>query len=69
MSQHLKVLKEAGLVVGRIDGQRSYYCLDVEVLRELSADLAALFAELAGTRPRLSLAPARDGADHAADLS
>ena len=25
---HLKILKEAGLVVGTIDGPRSCYCLD-----------------------------------------
>ena len=28
VSQHLKILKEAGLVVGTIDGPRSCYCLD-----------------------------------------
>ena len=28
VSQHLKILKEAGLLVGTIDGPRSCYCLD-----------------------------------------
>lgn len=28
VSQHLKVLKQAGLVRGTIDGRRSCYCLD-----------------------------------------
>ena len=28
VSQHLKVLKEAGLIRGRIDGGNSCYCLD-----------------------------------------
>jgi DNA-binding transcriptional ArsR family regulator len=28
VSQHLKILKEAGLVRGRIDGRNSCYCLD-----------------------------------------
>ena len=28
VSQHLKVLKEAGLIRGRIDGKNSCYCLD-----------------------------------------
>jgi ArsR family transcriptional regulator len=32
VSQHLKVLKEAGLLRGRIDGPRSCYCLDQDVL-------------------------------------
>ncbi len=28
VSQHLKILKEAGLLLGTIDGPRSCYCLD-----------------------------------------
>jgi ArsR family transcriptional regulator len=38
VSQHLKVLKEAGLITGEVDGPRSCYCLDaraVEALRDL----------------------------------
>ncbi len=34
VSQHLKVLKDAGLVVGTIDGPRTCYCLDREALAE-----------------------------------
>ncbi len=34
VSQHLKVLKEAGLIKGAIDGPRTCYCLDREVLSE-----------------------------------
>ncbi len=30
VSQHLKALKEAGLVKGEVEGVRSCYCLDVE---------------------------------------
>lgn len=32
VSQHLKHLKSAGLVVGEVDGPRICYCLDSEVL-------------------------------------
>ncbi len=32
VSQHLKILKEAGLLVGTIDGKRSCYCLDGQAL-------------------------------------
>ena len=32
VSQHLKILKEAGLLVGTIDGPRSCYCLDGQAL-------------------------------------
>ncbi len=43
VSQHLKVLKEAGLVRGTLEGPRTCYCLD----RERLARLAALAAGLA----------------------
>jgi DNA-binding transcriptional ArsR family regulator len=46
VSQHLKVLKEAGLLQGTIDGPRSCYCLNpaalVEVRRALDARLARI---------------------------
>jgi ArsR family transcriptional regulator, arsenate/arsenite/antimonite-responsive transcriptional repressor len=35
VSQHLKVLKEAGLIRGRIDGKNSCYCLDPHRIAEL----------------------------------
>ncbi len=35
VSQHLKVLKEAGLIVGEIDGLRTCYCASRERLAEL----------------------------------
>lgn len=43
VSQHLKVLKEAGLVLGRIDGPRSCYCIDADTLAGLRTDLDRLF--------------------------
>jgi DNA-binding transcriptional ArsR family regulator len=46
VSQHLKVLKEAGLIRGRIDGKNSCYCLDPGGLGELRAALDALLDEL-----------------------
>jgi DNA-binding transcriptional ArsR family regulator len=33
VSQHLKILKEAGLIQGSIDGPRTCYCLDHDVLQ------------------------------------
>jgi DNA-binding transcriptional ArsR family regulator len=42
VSQHIKALKEAGLVRGETDGQRTCYCLDsagLERLKSLIADL------------------------------
>ena len=42
VSQHLKVLKDAGLVVGTIDGPRTCYCLDRDALAEFKALSGAL---------------------------
>jgi ArsR family transcriptional regulator, arsenate/arsenite/antimonite-responsive transcriptional repressor len=36
VSQHLKVLKEAGLIRGEIDGPRVCYCIEPRTLRRLS---------------------------------
>lgn len=35
VSQHLKVLKDAGLIQGTIDGPRVCYCIDPDGLRRL----------------------------------
>ena len=34
VSQHLKILKESGLVQGTIEGPRTCYCLNRQVLKE-----------------------------------
>lgn len=47
VSQHLKVLKEAGLITGTIEGPRSCYCLDRAVVAGLAAALAPLLGEWA----------------------
>ncbi|MCX7618643.1 helix-turn-helix transcriptional regulator [Tepidiforma sp.] len=36
VSQHLKVLKEAGIVRGEVEGPGACYCLDPEVIRWLA---------------------------------
>ncbi|MEM6647599.1 MAG: metalloregulator ArsR/SmtB family transcription factor [Bacteroidota bacterium] len=46
VSQHLKALKQAGFVQGRIDGPRSCYCLNPATLAEAQRALAVLFAGL-----------------------
>jgi DNA-binding transcriptional ArsR family regulator len=38
-SQHLKVLKDAGLVQGRVDGRRRLYRVDLEGLERLRGEL------------------------------
>jgi ArsR family transcriptional regulator len=42
VSQHLKVLKEAGLVRGEIDGPRICYCVEPRALRRLKALVGSL---------------------------
>jgi ArsR family transcriptional regulator len=46
VSQHLKILKDAGLVQGTIEGPRSCYCLDATVLKQVRQALDARFAHL-----------------------
>ncbi len=42
VSQHLKVLKEAGLIRGDIDGPRVCYCIEPKALRRLKALVGSL---------------------------
>ena len=42
VSQHLKVLKDAGLVKGEIDGPRVCYCVEPRTLRRLKALVGSL---------------------------
>lgn len=42
VSQHLKVLKEAGLVRGEVDGPRVDYCVEPRTLRRLKALIGGL---------------------------
>ena len=46
VSQHLKVLREAGLVTGTPDGPRSCYCLDTAGLADVADAFGALFGQL-----------------------
>ncbi len=42
VSQHLKVLKEAGLIRGEIDGPRVGYCVEPRAMRRLKALVGGL---------------------------
>jgi ArsR family transcriptional regulator len=42
VSQHLKQLKQAGLIRGQIDGPRTCYCLEPRTLRRLRALIGSL---------------------------
>lgn len=46
VSQHLKALKHAGIIKGTIDGVRTCYCLNPEVVDELTVLLQTLVHDL-----------------------
>ena len=50
ISQHLKVLKEAGLIQGEVDGPRSCYCVNPKTLRRLSDLFHGLLSEMPDTK-------------------
>ena len=46
ISQHLKALKTSGLIIGKVKGVRTCYCLNPEGIRELQSMLSELSTEL-----------------------
>jgi len=42
VSQHLKILKEAGLIMGEVDGPKTCYCIDRKKLTSVCEAFAAL---------------------------
>jgi ArsR family transcriptional regulator len=58
VSEHLRILREAGLVRGENGGKRPCYCLDHEAVRQLGVDfdrlLAAIGREKNGAHARRS---------------
>ena len=46
VSQHLKILKDAGLISGEIDGQKSCYCINGKAIRDLRKKFESLFGSL-----------------------
>ena len=42
VSEHLRILREAGLVVGEIEGPRTRYCVNVAGIAALHAGIATL---------------------------
>jgi ArsR family transcriptional regulator, arsenate/arsenite/antimonite-responsive transcriptional repressor len=46
VSQHLKELKNAGLIDGSIDGPRSCYCINWKAFEKFNTEFESLFAKL-----------------------
>ena len=49
VSQHLKALKNAGLIKGEVEGVKTCYCLNPDGIRELQSVLTELSAQLVRT--------------------
>lgn len=50
VSQHLKELKEAGLIQGEVEGPKSCYCIDWKNLQAAHEALTGLFTDWAKSR-------------------
>ncbi len=46
VSQHLKELKNAGLIKGTIDGPKSCYCINWEAFEKVNGEFTFLFSSL-----------------------
>ena len=46
VSQHLKELKNAGLIDGTIDGPRSCYCINWKAFEKFNGEFGSLFVKL-----------------------
>lgn len=46
VSQHLKELKNAGLIKGTVEGPKSCYCIDREAFEQLNQEFNSLFQTL-----------------------
>ncbi|MBP6591263.1 MAG: winged helix-turn-helix transcriptional regulator [Chitinophagaceae bacterium] len=46
VSQHLKELKEAGLINGSVDGPRSCYCINWKAFDKFNQEFSFLFSKL-----------------------
>jgi ArsR family transcriptional regulator, arsenate/arsenite/antimonite-responsive transcriptional repressor len=46
VSQHLKELKNAGLISGSVDGPRSCYCINWKAFEKFTGELSFLFQNL-----------------------
>jgi DNA-binding transcriptional ArsR family regulator len=55
VSQHLKVLREAGLIRGEIDGPATCYCVDPEGVRWLKDRIESWLPGCCGEIPDLTL--------------
>ncbi|MDX2195690.1 MAG: metalloregulator ArsR/SmtB family transcription factor [Cytophagales bacterium] len=49
VSQHLRELKDAGIIKGDIEGQKVCYCINTEVWQQIQEDINVLFSSYNNT--------------------
>jgi ArsR family transcriptional regulator len=59
VSEHLRVLCEAGLVRGETEGRRACYCLDRAAVRRLAVDFDRLLAAIGRDKDHVKVPAAR----------
>lgn len=57
VSQHLQILREAGIIRGESEGRKSCYCIDGEMIAALGAASSHLLSDLAMMAERCRPAP------------
>ena len=67
VSEHLRILRAAGLVRGETTGGRPCYCLDRAAVQKLSEDFERLLAAIAREKTPAAKRTARKGQDKAAE--
>lgn len=53
-SQHLKMLKDSGIIQGTIDGSRVCYCVNLHVLKAMAESLAVLSYDVSDSHALLT---------------
>ena len=51
VSQHLKELKEIGLIKGTVDGAKSCYCIDWDKFEVMTSEFLVFFKEIISQKP------------------
>ena len=52
VSQHLKELKNAGLITGETDGPKSCYCINWKAFEKINSEFGFLFTKLKATNAK-----------------
>jgi ArsR family transcriptional regulator len=55
VSQHLKVLREAGLIAGEVEGPATCYCINIEGVQFLKAHVEAWLPDCCAAEPSIKV--------------